>query len=431
MPMLNMMLGFMPMPITRISYNPLFFVISILFTILTLCAGTYIALNKVLKNSPVSLMRKEGKEKKVNFIERKLKLGNIRFNKKFSIREQVRSLPRVAFLIIGVLVATTLLMFGLVAKSSLDYLISQNTNRTIDYEYEYVMNWPQTMSPPDGGEALAGMKFVSDLDLNSRFEIVGVSPQTQMVTLVDVQGNPLAVDNETAAVSRTMARQYRLSVGDAITFTDVIYDKANSITITHIADTRIGNVVFVSIDRFSEIMGWEKGAYNAIISNVPLSFDEGMVYLVKTPESLSESLADYMTLMNVVLYGIAVVAAVIGLIIMYILASISIDENKGNISIMKAFGYRKREIGSLIVNGSRWFVIFGFVVGVPLSYFSIGQFLFYMFNLMRLTIEPRLEWYFVLFGFGLVYLAYELSKTACMKKVGRVSMSEALKAQTE
>ena len=428
--MLDMMLGFFPMPITQISYNPLFFILSVVLSVLILCAGTYIALNKVLKNSPVSLMRKWGKERTLNVIERKLKLGSMRFSRKFSIREQMRSLPRLAFLIAGVLVATMLLMFGLVLKSSLDFLINQGTNSAMDYNYEYVMNWPQT-DPPIGGEPIAGMKFVPDIDFDNRFEIVGVSPQTRMVSLADMKGDPIAIDDKKVIVSKTMARKYRLSIGDTIAFTDIVYDKENSVTITHIADTSIGDVVFTSIDRFCDIIGWEKGSYNAVISYIPLSFSDGMVYMTKTPENLSEGLAQYMTLMNTVLYGIAIAAAIIGLFIMYILASISVDENKGNISLMKAFGYKKKEVGSLIVNGSRVFIAFGFVVGVPLAFITIGQFLAFAFGLIGLTIEPRLDWYFVLLGFVLIYLAFEFSKAACMKKVGNVSMSEALKAQRE
>jgi len=427
---LNIILSFFPMPIKQISYNPLFIVLSVFLSVIILCIGTYAALNKVLKNSPVSLMRKEGKEGKLNVIERKLKLDNMKFNKKFSIREQMRSLPRLAFLIVGVLAATTLLMFGLILKSSLDYLINQDGNNTLRYEYEYVMNSPQTV-PPDGGEPLAGMKFVPDIALDSRFEIVGASPQTQMVSLVDMKGNPIAIDDDNVVVSKTMARKYKLKAGDTITFTDIVYDKEHSIMITHVADTSLGDVIFVSIDRFCELIGWEKGTYNAVISNVPLNIDKQMIYMTKTPESLSNALADYMTLMNIVLYGVAIAAAAIGLIIMYILASISIDENKGNISIMKAFGYKKKEIGSLVVNGSRVFVVFGFVVGVPLAFTSIGQFLTFIFDLLRLSIEPRLDWYFVLLGFILIYLAFEFSKAACMKKVGKVSMSEALKSQRE
>ena len=427
---LDIMLGFFPMPIKHISFNPLFIILSITLSVLVLCAGTYIALDKVLKNSPVSLMRNEGKERKLNVVERKLKLSGMRFNRRFSIREQLRSLPRLVFLITGVLAATILLMYGLVLKSSLDHLISQGTNNAMEYEYEYIMNRLQT-APPTGGEPIAGMKFVPDVDLDNRFEIVGVSVQTQMVSLVDLKGAPIAIDDEKVIISKTMAHKYKLNIGDSITFTDIVYDKENSIAITHIADTSIGNVMFTSIDRLCEIVGWEKGSYNAVISYAPLSFDEGMIYMTNTPENLSEGLAEYMTLMNAVLYGIAIAAALIGLIIMYILASISIDENKDNISLMKAFGYKKKEIGALIVNGSRVFVAFGFVVGVPLAFLSIGQFLTLVFDLVKLTIEPRLDWYFVPLGFALIYLAFELSKAACMKKVGKMSMSEALKAQRE
>ncbi len=55
------------------------------------------------------------------------------------------------------------------------------------------------------------------------------------------------------------------------------------------------------------------------MSHTPLDIDPALVYKLTTPESLVDSLADYMLLMNTVLYGIAIVAAIIAMIILYIL----------------------------------------------------------------------------------------------------------------
>ncbi|MEN2257529.1 FtsX-like permease family protein [Paraclostridium benzoelyticum] len=65
--------------------------------------------------------------------------------------------------------------------------------------------------------------------------------------------------------------------------------------------------------------------------------------MVNTPSNMKDMLADYMDLMEAFIYGIAVVAFIIGIIIVYIIASTSIEENKNHIALMKVFGYKKKK----------------------------------------------------------------------------------------
>ncbi len=431
-PFLNLMLTFFPMPIKELIFNPIYILLGTALTTVILCAGVYFVLNKVLSASPVSLMRNEAKTGKPNFLERRLHLSGMSFETRFSVREQLRSLPRFALMLVGVLAATALLMFGLITKSSMDYLISsEGTKATLNYSYEYALHVPQNTTPPKGGEPIAGRKFVPDFNAEQRFEIIGSVPGGSVVSLFDKSGKPIQLDNNKAVITKTMAAKYRLNPGDTIRFADIISDRELSLTITDVADASLGDYIFVSLEHFDALLGWEKGAYNAIMSHSLIDVDPALVYKLTTPESLTDSLADYMLLMNTVLYGIAIVAAIIAMIIIYILAAVSIDEQKGGIALMKVFGYKKSEVGTLMTNSSRWLVLAGFAIGVPISYYSISTALTFIFGLLNLTIEVRLDWYFVLLGLVLIVGAFELSKKLCLRKIAGVPMSEALKAQKE
>ncbi len=431
-PFLNLMHTFFPMPIKELIFNPIYILFGTALTTFILCAGVYFVLNKVLSASPVSLMRNDAKTGKPNFLERRLPLSSMRFETVFSIRENLRSIPRLALMLVGVLAATALLMFGLITKSSMDYLISsEGTKATLTYNYEYGLHVPQNTKPPMGGEPIAGRKFVPEFNTEQRFEIIGSVPDGSIVSLFDKSGKPIRLDDKKAVITKTMAAKYGLKPGDTIRFSDIISDRELSIIITDIADSGLGDYIFVSLERFDELLGWEKGAYNAIMSLSPIDIDPALVYKLTTPESLTDSLADFMLLMNTFLYGIAVVAAVIAMIIIYILAAVSIDEQKGGIALMKVFGYKKSEVGALMTNSSRLLVLASFAIGVPLSYYSISTALTFIFGLLNLTIEVRLDWYFVLLGLVLIVGAFELSKKLCLRKIAGIPMSEVLKAQKE
>ncbi|MGO0900645.1 ABC transporter permease [Clostridioides difficile] len=426
----DLFLTFFPIPIEKISYSPIYFILGIVLCMVFSIIGSYLSINKVLKLSPVLLMKNENKRQKVNIIERKLTLNNLKFKNKFAIREQLRSISRLAFLVIGVSIATVFLMYGFIAKCSMDYMINQERNDVISYKYEYILKQLSTDKPPIGGEGVSGVKFVLDSEMNNDFELIGGNKNSQMISLKDKKGNEISIDDNKFIITSIMAKKYNLSIGDKLSFINIVDDKEYSIKITDIAQTNSGDYVFTSLNSFNQMMGLEKGSYNAIMSKTPIEINKDMVYMINTPNNITNMLEDYMQLMSVFIYGIAFVAFIIGVIIIYVVASISIDENKNHIALMKVFGYKKKEINSMMLNGSRIYVVLGYIIGVPIGY-SIIKVIFKIFESLDIALEARLNLSYVIIGFVIIILTFEVSKFMCARKIDKISLSEALKTQKE
>ncbi|WP_219728105.1 FtsX-like permease family protein [Paenibacillus polymyxa] len=128
---------------------------------------------------------------------------------------------------------------------------------------------------------------------------------------------------------------------------------------------------------------------------------------------------------------ISAMAFIIELIIIYLVTSMIVEENKSTISLMKIFGYRKKEVSSLILNSSTIVVMAGFLIGIPLSFALMGGFMKTLENSLIFSISVMIDPLYVIVGFVAVMLYYELSKLLCRRKVNAISMSEALKAGTE
>ncbi|MGX8125420.1 FtsX-like permease family protein [Clostridioides difficile] len=426
----DLFLTFFPIPIEKISYSPIYFILGIVLCMVFSIIGSYLSINKVLKLSPVLLMKNENKRQKVNIIERKLTLNNLKFKNKFAIREQLRSISRLAFLVIGVSIATVFLMYGFIAKCSMDYMINQERNDVISYKYEYILKQLSTDKPPIGGEGVSGVKFVLDSEMNNDFELIGGNKNSQMISLKDKKGNEISIDDNKFIITSIMAKKYNLSIGDKLSFINIVDDKEYSIKITDIAQTNSGDYVFTSLNSFNQMMGLEKGSYNAIMSKTPIEINKDMVYMTDTPNNITNMLEDYMQLMSAFIYGIAFVAFIIGVIIIYVVASISIDENKNHIALMKVFGYKKKEINSMMLNGSRIYVVLGYIIGVPIGY-SIIKVIFKIFESLDIALEARLNLSYVIIGFVIIILTFEVSKFMCARKIDKISLSEALKTQKE
>ncbi|MDR1558185.1 MAG: FtsX-like permease family protein [Clostridiales bacterium] len=129
--------------------------------------------------------------------------------------------------------------------------------------------------------------------------------------------------------------------------------------------------------------------------------------------------------------SIIFVAAVVALIILYLVTSLIIDENRKTISLFKVFGYKGREIKALILNSSTFVVAIGFLLSVPLVYASTGTLYDYIGGMINIVLPQTVNPLYILACFIIIMGTYQLSKWMCAKKVNSVSMSEALKAGSE
>ena len=54
-------------------------------------------------------------------------------------------------------------------------------------------------------------------------------------------------------------------------------------------------------------------------------------------------------------------------VVMYLMMKVMIDRSAMSISMLKVFGYRKKEIGKLYLNGNLFIVVLSAAMGIPLS----------------------------------------------------------------
>lgn len=162
-----------------------------------------------------------------------------------------------------------------------------------------------------------------------------------------------------------------------------------------------------------------------------LVIPENEQYKVYSIEDKISAIQSLMTPLTSMVFFIAAIAFIIGMIIIYVVTSMIVDENKSTISLMKIFGYRKKEVNSLILNSSSVVVVIGYLLGILLSYASVGGLLKVLENSLTFVMPVTIKPIYIIFGFVVVMLSYELSKLFCRRKVNAVLMSEALKAGTE
>ncbi|MGE5631873.1 MAG: ABC transporter permease [Caulobacteraceae bacterium] len=428
-PMLELMVGYFNIPITSVSFNPVHIVISLLMPVFFLGISGNLVLNRELRYSPVELMRGGREESKVSFIERKLTLDKLRFSTKFKVREQLRSLSRLVFLLLGVILATMLLLLGFAAKSSMDYLMKENLRGTFKFQYEYVYNSVHQEQPPSGTEVFSASTFALKSDSKADFKICAINPNSNYISLKDKSGADL--NKGSVIITKPLAEKLQVSPGDTIKVINKLDSREYSVTVKYIAETYIGEYIFMPLSQFNDMLGLPAGSYIGLWSKDKLNIPENLLY---SSESVDETIKAFNVSIQPLQTSIGIISLmsfIIGLIVIYVVTSLIIEENRGNISLMKVFGYRRKEVSSLILNSSSMVIVIGYIIGIPLILASMNEMFKSLTENINLALPVRISYPYIIVGFVVVYLTYELSKALSRKKINRISMSEALKTGME
>jgi putative ABC transport system permease protein len=232
-------------------------------------------------------------------------------------------------------------------------------------------------------------------------------------------------------VTRPLADKLNISPKDTLKVINRLDSKEYSITIDIIAETFVGQYVYIPLDTLNNMLGFPSGSYIGLWSTEKIDIPENKLLTVVTVDDMKKAFDTMTKPLQAIIGSIASISFIIGLIVIYVVTSLTIEENKDNISLLKVLGYRKKEIYSLILNSSRFIVVLGYILGVPLLLGSLTALFKSMTKEMSISFPVTLDYIYIIIGFVIIYLTFELSKLLSRKKINKISMSEALKSRVE
>jgi putative ABC transport system permease protein len=426
-PMVMAMIAYYNVPVPGITLSFLNVLIGLLTPILFLGLSSYFVIKSELKRSPAELMKGDKQKNKVNVLERTFKLEKFKFSTKFKLREQFRSISRLVFLFMGVTIASVLMLLGFTIMNSMNHVF--NTSDVYQFEYEYAFRSLQLGEVPEGADAFNAGRFYTENNEEMEFYITGIEPDSTMVVLKDDKGNIMS--NNQTNITKLLANRLGIKAGDTVTFINKEDGKSYSFYIDAVADSYVEQFIYMPITEFNEKMGLPENSYMGLFSTIKLDIPDEELSGMKSMSELPNALDEFMGQVISMVVLMTIVSSAVALIILYLVTSLIIEENRKTISLFKVFGYRRREIKSMILNSSTFVIVAGFIISIPIMASSMGAIYGYLGNMINLVIPTIISPFYVGICFVAIILTYQLSKLLCSKRVSEVSMSEALKAGTE
>ena len=349
-------LGYFSMPQIEIEVPPFILFYGLAVPPITAFIVNVLVIRKRLRRTPLSLLRNEQKAIR----GKELNIKGLKFISMFRLRQMIRELRAGLTVVFGMFMSLIVAFMALntyvYCTKVNDFYVSQT-----NYEYMYNYKYPTEEVPEGGYEAVAeGFKK----------EIYGYTFDVTVMGITD--DNPFfdtgaLPDNDTDVVlSSAVANKYNLAVGDVFTLTGDNGDRLYAFRVSKIIDYSASLMVFMNIDRCRDMFGEDDEYFNVVFSDHELDIDSGRLYSVVSKDEIARSAGVYVDMMWTMILTMTIASSVIFLVVMYLMIKMMIDRSAFNISLVKIFGFRNREVRKMYLDGNFFTIAIGALVAIPL-----------------------------------------------------------------
>ena len=425
-PLLNFMVSYFSVPlyVTTIPWKAA--IVGIVAPVFFTVPAVAVVATRLLGQAPVKLMQATALSTRPGLLERSFHLKRGSFQNRFAVRAAVRGLTRLTLLMLGAMLAGYLLLFGGAMRDSMSTLV-RGAFQDTQYNYTYVLTAPQ-LENPWGGEALTFVPFTTT-DGQLTFQVMGLPATSALFVPHDSKGQAIPIDR--VIITRALAQKLNLKAGDSWTMQQSVTGQEVTLTVDAVAEMYTTAAVIMPQERLNSLVGASLGSFNAILSATSLQIPaQDVMMMVSMAQSRAAFNSAVMPLW-MTLGSVAVIAVFIALLALSIVTTLTVEEERFTISLLKVLGYRAEELNRMVLGSGIVAVATGFLIGIPLLLTSLGKLLSTTTSGISFSLPIRLTPLSILFCAVIMLATYLVSLRAARRKVLGVQMAVSLKAARE
>lgn len=369
-------------------------------------AGAALSVRRVMRLEPAEAMSPEPPATyKPSLPERMGLTRNWREPGRMIVRHVSRRPGRALVSIFGLSLSVAIVMlgnyFGGASKTLIDTYFYQN--QTQDLTISLVEARPKSaqfaLQGLDGvmrveGSNAAAVKLRHGT-AEKRTGIIARSNDATLSQLMDEAGNKVTLPSQGITLSKSLADQLGVSVGDSVTVELLTGQRyTREVPVTAIVKLYIGQGAYMSIDAFGRLTG-ENAQFRQFEAKIDPSklsilvqrlMDLPMVQSVTTRLSAFESFGQMMERSILIMGGVfSGFAALIAVGVVYNSARIALSEQARELASLRVLGYSVREAGFILIGQLVVLTLLSFVPGAVMGYyFSLGMSEMMQNDLMRM-----------------------------------------------
>jgi putative ABC transport system permease protein len=411
-------LNYYSMPALSVEVTPFILIYGLVVPPVTAFIVNVLVIRKRLKKTPLALLRNEKKAVR----GKEIKIKGLKFISMFRIRQMLRETRAGFTVIFGMFIS---LLVALMAVNTFVYCNKVKEYNVSQTKFEYMYNYKYpTEEVPEGGYEAVSEGFKKEI-YGYTFDVtlMGITNDNPFFDTGDLPANDTDI-----VISSAVAIKYNLKPGDEFTLKDSNGGRLYAFKVARVFDFSASMMVFMDIDRVRDMFGESDDYYNVVFSDHPLDIDSGRLYSTVTKSEIEKSAGIYADMMGPMVTTISTGSAVIFLVVMYLMIKMMIDRSSFNISLMKVFGFRKKEVRKMYLDGNFYMVVIGALIVIPLCK-VIMDYIYtrYLVSNVGVGISPSYPPVLYVIIFGVIIGLYLLINTILTAKIRRITPAEVLK----
>lgn len=392
---------------------------SLIMPPVTAAVVNYLVINKKLKCTALSLLRNEQTAGKAGRIQN-MNLGNMKFLLRFQIRQMLREIRSAFAVVIGMFICLLILMMS-IDCAVLCINFGNACLEETKYAYMYTYKYP-TEDVPEGGtpayvENLKKEAYGYNLDVT----VLGIDDDNPYFPIVTADKK-----NE-IVISSAAAQKFGVKAGDKLVLSDEVNERDYAFTVKDIVSFTSGVYVFLDRDVMQELFDQEDDYYNVVFADHALDIDNGRLYATVSKENVEESSQIFTDMMGPMVVMLVAISALIFMIVMYLMMKVMIDRSAFSISLMKVFGYRRREIRRLYLDGNFYVILLGALICVPLAKWSMDLVYPYCIANVAIGMDLKFTPQIYIMIYGGIWLCYIVINFLLVGRLNKLVPAEVLK----
>lgn len=392
---------------------------SLIMPPVTAVVVNYLVINKKLKCTALSLLRNEQTAGKAGRIQN-MNLGNMKFLLRFQIRQMLREIRSAFAVVIGMFICLLILMMS-IDCAVLCINFGNACLEETKYAYMYTYKYP-TEDVPEGGtpayvENLKKEAYGYNLDVT----VLGIDDDNPYFPIVTADKK-----NE-IVISSAAAQKFGVKVGEKLVLSDEVNERDYAFTVKNIVRFTSGVYVFLDRDIMQELFDQEDDYYNVVFADHALDIDNGRLYATVSKENVEESSQIFTDMMGPMVVMLVAISALIFMIVMYLMMKVMIDRSAFSISLMKVFGYRRREIRRLYLDGNFYVILLGALICVPLAKWSMDLVYPYCIANVAIGMDLKFTPQIYIMIYGGIWLCYIVINFLLVGRLNKLVPAEVLK----
>ena len=375
----------------------------------------YIIIAKSLKMRPVDFLRKNFKKAKTRS---KFKLKNMNFINKFKLRVIFANKFSYVSLLFGVFIANLLLIFGVSAKPIFTKYADDMQNQ-MKYAHTYIVK--SDMDDLDASKASIVSLELVDRD-EEKVQTYGIDADTKYDE-IDVK----SLKGDEVVISFGLSKRFNYGIGDKIKIREPYNTEEKYLVVKDIDKTNNYFQIFTKREILNKIIGKECDYYNAYLSDKELKITKENLLTHIDRKEMSRFMRHFLDSFSAVFIMIQLVAVAFFFILILMVTELIIDKAKLNMTYLKVFGYKDKEVAKFYVNTSFAMLIIFQIILIPILDKLVKYFYFIAMQKFDAYLEVTVPVRVFVTSYLMTVVVFILCQWIERRKIKRIDMVKELK----